>query len=451
MGKGKFWSTLGLVSILLLSALIQFTVVARTSVLMAPGSDAGDYFSYAYNLKHEGTYSNYRTWAIAAPPGGILPDALRPPGYPLFLLAIPGIEPGTAYTHRVYLAQAALAVASVLLAFLIAGTFLRPGWSHLAALVMAIAPHLATMSTNLLSEGLFLFVLLASVYATIRAARTQTRRAAIYAGLLWGACSLVRATTVFTAPLLLAATLLIPTLKPRRSAALLFLLAFLLVQLPWFVRNVVSPLDKSERSLMVDALHQGTYPNLMYQGRPETLGWPFRYDPNRERVERDLSSVTAEIVAKFRSDPATYLKWYLVGKPGYLFSWGYAQGHDIFVYKAIRSPYLDDARFAALRLISHTIHWPLMMLGLLAVFVVFWRPGWLCLEGDQVIAARIVAAVVLYAIAFHMVAAPYPRYGVPFRPLLYMLAAVCISAPLIAFRRSSSDAVHEEHADRNET
>jgi len=43
-----------------------------------------------------------------------------------------------------------------------------------------------------------------------------------------------------------------------------------------------------------------------------------------------------------------------------------------------------------------------------------------------------VSAIVLYAIAFHMIGAPFPRYGVPFRPLLYMLAILLASTP---FRR----------------
>jgi hypothetical protein len=39
-----------------------------------------------------------------------------------------------------------------------------------------------------------------------------------------------------------------------------------------------------------------------------------------------------------------------------------------------------------------------------------------------------VAIVVAYAVGFHIVVAPFPRYGVPFRPLLYLLAML----PLLA-------------------
>jgi hypothetical protein len=43
--------------ILSISALIQFTVVSRTTVEIPFRVDAGDYFSYAYNLSHHGVYS----------------------------------------------------------------------------------------------------------------------------------------------------------------------------------------------------------------------------------------------------------------------------------------------------------------------------------------------------------------------------------------------------------
>ena len=124
------WSIPLLLLILALAALVQFTVVARSQSEMPMVSDAADYFSYAYNLKHFGVYSNALTWAGEPPPGGVLPDALRSPGYPLFLLAIPGLDASDAYLHRVELVQAALGVLSVWLVFLIGAHFLSPGWSY---------------------------------------------------------------------------------------------------------------------------------------------------------------------------------------------------------------------------------------------------------------------------------------------------------------------------------
>jgi hypothetical protein len=45
-----------------------------------------------------------------------------------------------------------------------------------------------------------------------------------------------------------------------------------------------------------------------------------------------------------------------------------------------------------------------------------------------------VGIVVAYAIGFHVVVAPFPRYGMPFHPLLYLLAML----PLLAVARRRS-------------
>ena len=44
------------------------------------------------------------------------------------------------------------------------------------------------------------------------------------------------------------------------------------------------------------------------------------------------------------------------------------------------------------------------------------------------------ALVVLYAIGLHMVVAPFPRYAIPFRPLIYALAMVPVQAAWLAWR-----------------
>lgn len=420
---------LGLV--LAISAYVQFSVVTHTTTSLPMASDSADYFSYAYNLKHSGTYSSALSWTPEPPPGGITPDSLRSPGYPLFLLAIPGLDATSAYLKRVSLVQAGLGVGSVLLVFLLASRVLRPGWSHAAALATAISPHLANMSTYLLTEGLFLFLLLASLLVSLAALRSRSRKSLLLGGVLWGLCTLVRPTVMFVVPLFLLATIALPRLRHAHFGAAMILVGFLLVQLPWLVRNQVTTLDTSQGSLMVGTLHHGSYPNFMYEDRPETLGWPFRYDPTSVAAERDLGSVLVDIAGKFRREPALYAHWYLLGKPGTFLSWGYVQGEDIYVHDPVRSPYKDEPLFAGMRLVAMLMHWPLMLLGVCSAIAVWWRPRWLALEGDPLIVAQAISAVVLYAIAFHIVAAPYPRYGVPFRPLITVLALALASAPFV--------------------
>ena len=400
-------------------------------------SDAADYFSYAYNLKHLGVYSNALTWASEASPTGAPPDSLRPPGYPLFLLAIPGLDTTDVYLRRVALVQAMLGVASVLLAFSLAGRILRPGWSHLAAAVLAISPHIANMSNYLLTESLFLFVLLASIQVSLLALDSGARKMLLAAGLLWGLCSLVRPTVLFLPPLFVFMSFVLPKLRSHRQDAWLVLAAFLAVQSPWFIRNQVTTLDP-QTSLMVGTLHHGSYPGFMFENRPETHGWPFRFDPDAERVEQSLTNVLFDIADKFRRDPLTYANWYFLGKPGTFLSWGFVQGKDIYVFETRRSPYLEDPVFIQMRTVSRLMHWPLMLLGVAGALVILWRPHWLLIEGQALTAAKLLSCVVLYAIVFHMVVAPYPRYGVPFRPLIYILA-LAIPCALIRGRFSRGE------------
>ncbi|MFA6984698.1 MAG: glycosyltransferase family 39 protein [Arenimonas sp.] len=433
--RAKVLSGLGLLLVLALSAFLQFSVVTRSTASIPMVSDAADYFSYAYNLKHFGVYSSALSWTPEAPPGGIVPDSLRSPGYPLFLLAIPGLDTSAAYLHRVSMVQAMLGIASVWFVFLIAARFLRPGWSHLAAAITAISPHLANISTYLLTESLFLFFLLASIHVSLLALRSQRKATLFAAGLLWGVCGLVRPTVLLLPPLFVLSAWLLPTLRSWRVSALIMAAGFFLVQAPWLVRNQVTPMDPEQGSLLVWSLHHGSYPNFMYNDRPESLGWPFRFDPDSERAERDLPSVLADICGKFREHPLTYAKWYLLGKPGTFLSWGYVQGTDIYVFDATRTPYKEDALFSAIRSVALYLHWPLMLLGLGAALGIFVRPRWFGLQGHALVAVRVVAIIVLYAIGFHMIVAPYPRYGVPFRPLLYILAVAMISAPFTIRQR----------------
>jgi 4-amino-4-deoxy-L-arabinose transferase-like glycosyltransferase len=428
-------------AILALSAYVQFTVVTRTMVAIPMVSDAADYFSYAYNLRHSGVYSNALSWSSEPPPGGVQPDALRTPGYPLFLQLIPGMAPTDGFLKRVALAQAGIAVASVLLVFLIGRKFLRGVWAHVPALVTAISPHLANQSSYLLTETLFLFVLLLAVIATIRAWEMRSARWFVIAGVAWGACALVRPVALFIPLLALAASWFYPGEGWMRKRLLVLSAVVVLVQAPWWIRNVVTRLDTSQGSLMVQSLHHGSYPGFVHAGIPESYGWPFRYDPVSERVERDLPSVANDILGKFRDRPLEMSRWYLLGKPGFFLSWSYVQGQDIYVYDTKNSPYGTMPLFTALRTLSLWLHWPLMLMGVLAAACAWWRPGWLGLQGNALVAARILATTVLYAIAFHMIVAPYPRYGIPFRPLFYMLAAAGLFA---AWARIAARAATEQ-------
>lgn len=432
-GTARRTSTHRLLLLLLLSlsAYIQFAVVSRTTVIFPYGADAADYFSYAYNLHRFGTYSMTPTWSSSDAPSPPAPDAIRPPGYPLFLAMMGTPEASRAFERRVTRVQALLGVLSVLLLHQLARRFLASGAALAIAFLVAINPHFATISTYLLTESVFLFLLLASTLTLVKA--VAEGRAWLFAatGILWGACSLVRSTVEFLPPLFLLAVLVLPRLRQHLRNALLAFACFVAVLSPWIIRNQSPALSPGASLLAVNTLVHGSYPDFKYQHRPETFGFPYRFDPHLAEISRDVPTALGHMASQVREDPAGSARWYLLGKPTFFLSWGHVQGFDILIAPVNYTPYYQDIRFAVLRAASLFLHWPAMLSGLLGMALLCFRPGWLDLDASALLAARIVAVVSTYAIVFHMVAAPFPRYGVPFRPFLYALAAL----PLVAIWR----------------
>lgn len=422
-----------LILLLSITAFIQFTVVSRTSVQNPLRADAGEYFAYAYNLQHYGVYSLEHTWD-APPAVAPAPDKVRSPGYPLFLLMAGTPRPFEAYGLRVSFLQAAVGVASVWLLYLIGAMFLGRGLALVAALVTAISPHLAMMNTYLLTEPLFMFLLLASVFTLLQATQSSRRAWFIATGLLWGLCSLVRPTAEFFPPLLLLATLALPRLRPFRSNALIAFACFALVLAPWVIRNQSEAVSHPSSSLMVNTLAHGSYPGFMYEDRPDTFPSPYRFDPQLSEMTKDLPSVLAHIAQHFRKEPGRYFSWYLLGKPYFFLSLRDVQSVDILIYPVSQTPFYKDGPFKAMRSVTLALHWPLMLLGLLGAGLALLRPRWLGLEPASARVAGIVALVMVYAIAFHIVAAPFPRYAIPFRPLMYALALLPLRAAWLRWR-----------------
>jgi 4-amino-4-deoxy-L-arabinose transferase-like glycosyltransferase len=428
--RNRIAANVVLLSILLFSAFIQFTVVTQTQVISPFRADAREYFFSAYNLAHYGVYSSQVTWPpeqhVQPPPA----DALRTPGYPIFLRLVGHPEPTVEYEGRIKLTQATLGVLSVWMMYLIAVSFLRRRWACVAALLTAISPHLAVSSTYVLTESLFFFLLLACVLALFWAIDSAKRWPFAVVGLLIGLCSLVRSTTAFMPVLALLACLAIPRLKQFRASALLVFLGCAMAVSPWLIRNAGLPPQVQQSSQMVGFLRDGSYPNFMYNNDPATFGDPYRADPQAAQIGRSVPSVLAHIAQNFRKDPIATARWYLIGKPGYFLSWADITGAgDMFVYNVASSPYLEDRRFDLIRRVAFALHWPLMLLGLVGACLPWWRPQRWGLSGARLAAARLVSLVVFYAIGFHMIGAPFPRYGVPFRPLLYPLALLALTAP----------------------
>lgn len=422
-----------------ISILFQFAVSFATSVNDPLRLDAGKYVGYAYNLEQHGVFSNAATWKHPGGTAAPTPDKLTLPGYPAFLTVLLDGRPDDAFVRRTMLVQAGLGVVSALLAFLIGLRMLPAGWAFAGALLVALSPHMATIGTYVLTETLFTTLVLAGVYALLLAIRPgRRRRDWIVAGLLLGAASLVRPQLQLLPWIALALVAIVPRWRAWFPRVALGALCFLAVVGPWYARNAGVPRTADSPDLLVVSLYHGSFPGLMYRDDPATYGFPHRADPEQDTVTRDLPSTLHRIGADFARDPMRMTTWYAIGKPAMFLSWGMvAAAGDVFIYPPDRSPFLGPSWGAPIRVLSVLVHWPLMVLSLVALVMAARRVDALTHDVAAQRAILLVAALWAYAILIHMIGLPLPRYAIPFRPLAYLLGIVCARAMWMSLRGKS--------------
>ncbi len=201
--------------------------------------DASEYATLARNLANQHVFSR-----SAVPP--YRPEVLRTPGYPLF------IAPFYLVSRNPLLP--AIIAQLLLSSVLVWATFrfctelaLAEGTCHLAALLVAVSPNLAFISTKLVTETLFTLLLILTLSIYHRLHTFNLIRDAVACGVACGLLMLIRPIAILF-PVLLSFLSLIrkhtnliaayPASYLRRSlnAALVVFCAALTV-LPWLARN----------------------------------------------------------------------------------------------------------------------------------------------------------------------------------------------------------------------
>jgi len=426
-GKGVGGRAVSLVllgSVLLVALFLRVTAVLQTEVVAPIRSDAAEYYAYAYNLHHFGVYSHTPTFVDPESADVPRPDDIRTPGYPLFLYPFANELPTAKVVTDITLVQALLSTVTVLLAYLLLRYFLPFGWAVAASFLTAVSPHLVNANVYLLTEGLFTLILVTALLALFRAVRSQRVPMFLFAGLLLGLGALVRPGLQYLAFVFAVYLLAVCGGSLRWKAVAALVLGFVIVVAPWHVRNKLSVGEFSSSFVMTGFLHHGIYPDFKYKGDDRTLGFPYRYDPESPKIGASLESVTGEIVRRFRDDPLRHARWYFLGKPISLWSWHIVQGMgDAFVYEVRQSPYFSNRFFQLSHRVSYQAHGPLLFAGLLTLFYIwFGRRRWWAGRDEERRYLRMMTLVLVYFTALHMLGAPFPRYSIPLRPLLYGLA-----------------------------
>lgn len=418
---------LALACILALSAWLQWTTVRGTHVVDPARPDAASYASYAYNLREFGIYSRARTWQQTVP-SAPAPDAVSGPGYPLFLAPFLSGKPNFLFMYRVEQAQAAIGVLTTLFTFLLARLALRPLTACIPTLLVALTPQLITNSTYVLTETLFTCFLVLSVLAFGWAIRGRSLWRWALAGCVFGICCLVRPALQALLPAVLIAVLLNRQWRPWLLRVSLATACWAMCLMPWFLYQRSIPASADNPSLLRATIYHGSFPDFVFEGHRENQGFPYRDDPHATDIMASNAGLVKWVSARMRADPLQYLEWYAIGKPRYFLSW-YPIGaaDDIFIYPVDASPFLNRPLFQAIRATMFGLHWPLMWFGLLGAALAWARPAVLGSTNAAVASTRLVALVVLAALALNAIGAPFPRYSVPFRPLIFILAIMAAS------------------------
>lgn len=191
-----------------------------------PRVDAKAYDAIAWNIAEGYGYVEHRS--LAATPE--IDDAIVRvgPGYQFFLAGIYALVGHHVWV--VWVVQAALRALTVLLIACIA-LFVwpeRPRAAHIVAWLFALSPDLIVVSGLLLTETLFLFLLVGSVYASLYALRRGAHEVFV-AGSLWALTILVRPTALFGLVIFLG--FLLYERKVAKAALALFCL--MLIVGPW--------------------------------------------------------------------------------------------------------------------------------------------------------------------------------------------------------------------------
>jgi len=421
-----------LLMVLVFGTTLRYQAFARSEVPLYPHGDAAKYFLYAYNLSNFSVYGYGELEVLpahtdkAVAQERIKPDAINTPGYPLYLSLFLNGEYSEAQRDRALLGQVLLSSLTILLAYAAFSPFGRLYGISVATLT-ALSPHLINQNLFLLTESLFCFLLMTFVWVISRI-HTKSRLPWFFlAGLLLMMATLTRP-WIQAYLFVLLGYLFFSKLRFSPRQIVLVLIGAAITASPWLIRNSISLDIAADGSQLVRSIHHGMYPNMMYEEQSESLGYAYRSDPMSSELGESLGVTVGEIARRAKAEPFKYAKWYLVGKVQTVLSWNIIAGADaIFVYHVNGSPYFELPEFYLSAYYMEKSHPALMLLALVGTLIV-WLPIRLQRQPtEQVFFLRAVSLLILYFLAMHMVVAPYPRYSIPMRPILYAMALYPIS------------------------
>lgn len=386
--------------------------------MLARSLAAGNGYRWYARADAEGLARLLKAYNITATlpedPRGIL-TSYRAPAYPFLLSGVYRLVPSEARFLAARLMQALLGAALPALCFAL-GAVLGLGrrGRRFAAWAVALYPMLAFYPLGLMTENLFIPLLVAALVLLILSARQGRLPLVLLAGALAGALTLTRALATLFWPLFV---FWLWKKYPHRRRALLaaavYLVALLAFTVPWSVRNSrLLNLPMWLESSLGYVLYLGYHPTSTGVVRPETTLDLLPIHDDMARHQAGMQAVRGFIA----EDPLRALRQILWRVPTF---WGleWREFNALYTGNMLGewSPWLLAASLVVLAL-------PLMFLVALALVGLLARPlsaaGWLLL------------GVMAITLGLHALTMAEPRYHLPLIPLLAVFAATAVEGGL---------------------
>ena len=408
-----------LLIILLLGAWLRLDATLKTRVDAPIRADALDYYSYAYNLRNHKIYSRDHAYIEGQENVDPSPDAVRTPGYSLFLTPFAGERPVVKTVLNITLLQALLGVLVICTTYLVACQLVTNRWALLPSFLVAISPQLINSGVYVLSESLFTFLLMAAMgYGAFLMKTGASKSGFVFVGVLLGLAALTRPTLNYIIPFFMIAFALSARERINWCWIVGLSAGFLLVVSPWLIRNWLV-LGGADSTLTINTLVHGHYPNAMYNADPQTLGVPYRFDPQIEKLSASVGDAIIGIGQRVIDAPLEYAHWYLLGKPLMFFSWvDVAAWKGIFTYPTIASPYLYNPLFILSESMMRLTHYVWVLLAIASIFTCYRRRR----EGGIGLAGWAISLLFIYFVLIHVIGFPIARYAIPLLPIVFILA-----------------------------
>lgn len=419
-----WWLVLILIGVLALGVRLYYVmnaVVFQPVNLPKAHGDAVEYYNYARNLVSSGIFSR-------DPPGSLSPvsDSFRDPGYPVFLAAWMKLFPNWDRWYAALLfAQATLSALTVVLWLQVGRRSLSIAWLAAAGVVMAVWPHSVAMSSDIMSETLYGFLIALALAVFGMSERRGSVLAGVWAGFFLGLAALTNA-------VLIPFALLLPLYKVfrhhmRLKVATAIIAVALSLIVPWSVRNASVHAGRQSSSDRIKMnFVQGSWPSYHsafiaseIHNNPEATVVVNKINNETYALEASPMAGLSMMYQRIAQHPGEYLKWYLE-KPALLWGWRIRIGAgDIYFHVTYYSPYDVNKVWRIIAAVCHASNTLLMLLALAGCLHALLHKS---LSNDL----EATAWLLLIVTAIHSVLQAEPRYSIPYRGAEIMVAAMLL-------------------------